>query len=98
MLTFTITDALDKKQNILPPQCENVSDELQRCQDAADNLNKDELCSGTCKSAVTDYLNDCFGGLGVNEFNQQYDQACSAAGTVVTLFTVISSFLIAVGN
>ena len=33
-----------------------------------------------------------------DEFNEGYEEECSAAGTVVTLFTLVSALLVAVGN
>ena len=90
-LTLTITDALDKKQD----ECNNPSDDVQACKDATD---KDTACTGRCRSALTEYLEDCFGDEAVDEFNKEFDKQCSAAGTVVTLFTLVSAILVAVGN
>ena len=96
-LTLANTDAFIKKQN-LPPECQNPTGDLRECKEAAENLDKSVACTGRCKSALTDYINDCLGGAGLDEFNQEYDKECSAAATVVTLFTVVSAFLVAVGN
>ena len=95
-LTLTITDALDKKQDV----CGNPNDDVQACEAATNAIpiDKDTLCTDRCKSALTEYLEDCYGDEAVDEFNKQFDQQCSAAGTVVTLFTLVSAVLVAVGN
>ena len=95
-LTLTITDALNKKQD----ECGNRNDDVQACEAAAEAspIDKDTVCTGRCKSALMEYLEDCYGNEAVDEFNKQFDQQCSAAGTVVTLFTLVSAVLVAVGN
>ena len=55
------------------------------------------LCTAKCRSALEEYFEDCF-EEGLDEFNKAYDQTCSAAGTVATLFTFVSAVLVAVGN
>ena len=101
-LTFTITesDALTqrfvKKQDV---NCVNPGDDVQACVDAADAtpFNKDAVCTARCKSALAEYFEDCF-DVSRDEFNEEYDKECSAAGTVATLFTLVSAVLVAVGN
>ena len=86
-LSFTIADALDKKQG----GC-TVTDEFDACLDAGRNNNIGEFCSSSCRSA----LMDCLSGDGLDSYNQ----LCGSAATVgVTLFTVVSALLVAViGN
>ena len=92
-LTVTITDALDKKR-----ECENPTDEVNECLDAAANLDDEIVCSSSCKSTLTNYYNNCYDSDYFERFRLEYHQRCDAAATMVTLFTVISAVLIAVIN
>ena len=84
VLTFTIADALDKKQDC------TLTNELQECQTAAVNADVGAVC-GDCRSALTTYLNNCAGGVGVDELNE----VCGSAAIVVSLFTIVSALLVA---
>ena len=90
VLTFTIADALDKKQD----NCDPNSDALQACETAATNFDRNALC-GDCRSTLTDYFNDCLGGAGVDELNREFSQVCGSAAIVVSLFTIVSALLVA---
>ena len=97
-LTFTIVDALDKKQDVCP-----ISGELEACFEAFTNgttINVNALCTATCRSELTEYFRDCFGGAGFDQFNQEYTQLCGSSATVgITLFAIVSALLVAVfGN
>ena len=90
-LTYTITDALDKKQDIC-----TISDELNACLDAAANFSIGTLCSGNCRSELTDYFKDC---NRENALNQIYILVCGgASATTVTLFTIVSAVLVTFYN
>ena len=90
-LSFAIADVVDKKQD----EC-NVTGEVAACLEAGTNVNIGEFCGSSCRTALTDYFNDCLDGAGLDSYNQ----ACGSATTVgVTLFTVVSALLVAViGN
>ena len=132
-LTFTNTNALDKKQ-LPPPECLTISDSLQACLDALTSQNPSAFCG--CRDTLIDYYNTCLNGIGVDTVNQAFDQLCgnggdggdggdnggdggdggdnggdggdgggnggvgdSSAATVgVTLSTIVSAVLVAVGN
>ena len=100
VLTFTITDALTqrfvKKQDV---NCLNPGDDVEACVDAADAtpFDKSTVCTSKCRSALSKYFEDCF-DVSPDEFNEEYDKECSAAGLVATLFTLVSAVLVAVGN
>ena len=97
LLAFAVivTAALEKKQI----DCSDPGDDVQACVDAADAtpIDKATVCTSRCKSLLEEYLTECF-DVSEKQFNEQYDKECSAAGTVVTLFTLVSAVLIAVGN
>ena len=95
VLTFTITDALDKKQN---DGCLHHSDELRACLDAAMKDDGPTLCSSSCKSILTEYFRDCSSDATLEQFRQEYHQRCGAVATVVTLFVVVSAVLVAMFN
>ena len=94
--TCTISDALLKKQDV---DCDNPGDEVQACVDASNAMpiDKNTLCTARCRSALEEYFEDCFEDFS-DELNKEYDRVCSAAGTVATLFTLVSAILVAVGN
>ena len=98
VLTFTITDALRlvQRQDV---DCLNPSADVQACLAAAaeEPTDKGTVCTSRCRSALEAYLPDCL-DVSKEEFDQGYEEECSAAGTVVTLFTLISALLVAVGN
>ena len=96
VLAVIVTDSLQNKQDI---DCFNLDNDVQACVDASDPtaIDKDTLCTARCRSALAEYLKDCF-DISSDEFNEGYDQTCSAAGTVATLFTLVSAILVAVGN
>ena len=90
-LSFTIADALDKKQD----ECINLTGEVTVCLEAGANINIDEFCSSSCRSELTDYFNNCLDGAGID----QYNQVCGSAAIGVTLITLFSALLVAViGN
>ena len=96
-LTFAIADALDKKQDI--GDClVTPSGDVQACFDAGEREDRATACSANCMSTVKEYFGKCFDGETLDELNRAYDQACSAAGMTVALFTLVSAVLVAVGN
>ena len=90
-LTFTITDAMDKKQDV--NECVNLGLAATNC--LAD-FRKDptSVCSGDCRSTLNDYYDACD-----SNGRRSFDRACGSAATVgVTLFTIVSAVLVAMGN
>ena len=98
LLTFTITDAmrLAKKQSV---ECLNPSNDAVVCLAAVDEtpIDKGTVCTSRCRSALEEYLMDCL-DVSKDEFDEGYSEECSAAGTVVTLFSLVSAVLLAVGS
>ena len=98
VLTFTITDAmrLAKKQST---ECLNPSNDAVECLEAVDKtpIDKSTVCTSRCRSALEEYLKDCL-DVSQDEFDEGYSEECSAAGTVVTLFSLASALLLAVGS
>ena len=95
LLLFTVAtaDELEKKQslNCLSSEVTNCLTNFQGGSDAA--------CSSACRSALTDYYEDCLDGIGLDTFNQGYETLCGDAATVgATLFTTISAVLVAVAT
>ena len=95
VFTFTIADVPDKKQD----NC-TISDELNACLEAVGDGDISALCAGNCRSELTDYYRDCFGGAGLDEFNREYNQLCGSSATVgITLFAIVLALLVAIfGN
>ena len=121
-LTFTITDALKKKQDL---SCvPTPGSDLFNCVTAFGTGDADALCNDNCRTALTDFYSNCPGG---DTLDQVLNQVCgdnggngggnggdggngggnggnggdgdSSAATVgVTLFTIVSAVLVAVGN
>ena len=80
-----------------PQHCNNPNDDVQACVDATEPLDKDTACTDKCKPLLVKYLTECE-GVTEDEFNKVYNEKCSAAGTVVRLFTLVSAILVAAGN
>ena len=77
-LTFTIANALDKKQ--LPPaECLTIPDDVQNCITALAGSDKSTFCNN-CKDALIDYYNTCTGGAGVDAVNAGFEQLCGDDG------------------
>ena len=98
-LTFTITNALDKKQDA-SPECATLEANATLC---IDTSSSSVDCSGSCRTALEEYFVECD-----DTHQKMYEQACeedngdSEGGCAVTvgttLFTSISAVLVAMGN
>ena len=92
-LTFTITDALDKKQNAV--NCANQGANITTC---IANLgsNPTSVCTGDCRTTLEAYYDACDSS---GTARSAYDMACGSSETVgATIFTIVSAVLVAVGN
>ena len=92
-LTFTITDALDKKQNAV--DCANQGVNITTC---IANLgsNPTSVCTGDCRTTLEAFYDACDPS---GTARSPYDMACGSSVTVgATIFTIVSAVLVAVGN
>ena len=76
-LTFTITDALDKKQD----ECQNPSDDVKACAIALFNDDADSFCKLNCKFILTSHYENCEVDINVDAINQKYNVFCVATNS-----------------
>lgn len=95
LLTAVTADELEKKQSI---DCLNLKPDLVTCI-ANFEGDSNDVCSSDCRSALTEYYEDCIGTLGFETFKQTYAILCGDAAILgATIFTTISAVLVAVAT
>ena len=95
LLSAATADELEKKQSI---DCLDLKPDILTCLNNFESTS-DAVCSSECRSALTEYYEDCFGDLGLETFKEGYKTLCGDAATIgAALFTTISAVLVAVAT
>jgi hypothetical protein len=98
-LTSTITEALEKKQQDTA-RCATLTLDSAVVSCLTDLTSQEQSsCTGSCKNTLGDYYAAC--GLPrelYDTFCEEFGGGSSAATVGVTLFTIVSAALVAVGN
>ena len=76
VLTFTITDALDRKQD----ECLNSSNDVKACTIAFSNNNAASFCKLNCKTVLTDHYSNCEVGIDEDAANRKHTVLCVVLG------------------